>query len=162
MPSAGASSFPATSRAKSSTSTAAASARHSPTACCRDPKADCSPGSPSAAFSTVILVEGLFDLAVLWQAGFRNTTCAIGTQLTAAQITQLTDQPGRSVYIAFDQDDNQAGQKACPPASPAPRERRPSALTSSGCQTGMIPTATSSPAPPPPTSPPVCEQAQQL
>ncbi len=33
-------------------------------------------------FSTVILVEGLFDLAVLWQAGFRNTTCAIGTQLT--------------------------------------------------------------------------------
>ena len=31
-------------------------------------------------FSTVILVEGLFDLAALWQAGFRNTTCAIGTQ----------------------------------------------------------------------------------
>ena len=37
-------------------------------------------------FSTVILVEGLFDLAVLWQAGFRNTTCAIGTQLTPAQL----------------------------------------------------------------------------
>jgi DNA primase len=65
-----------------------------------------------STFSTVILVEGLFDLAVLWQAGFRNTTCAIGTQLTAAQITQLTDRPGRSVYIAFDQDDNQSGQKA--------------------------------------------------
>ena len=63
-------------------------------------------------FSTVILVEGLFDLAVLWQAGFRNTTCAIGTQLTPAQLAQLSDQPGRSVYIAFDQDDNQAGQKA--------------------------------------------------
>jgi DNA primase len=27
-------------------------------------------------------------------------------------LAQLTDQPGRSVYIAFDQDDNQAGQKA--------------------------------------------------
>ena len=53
----------------------------------------------------------LFDLAVLWQAGFRNTTCAIGTQLTPAQLAQLADQPGRSVYIAFDQDDNQAGQK---------------------------------------------------
>jgi DNA primase len=63
-------------------------------------------------FSTVILVEGLFDLAVLWQAGFRNTTCAIGTQLTPAQLAQFAEQPGRSVYIAFDQDDNQAGQKA--------------------------------------------------
>lgn len=63
-------------------------------------------------FSPVILVEGLFDLAVLWQAGFRNTTCAIGTQLTPAQLAQLADRPGRSVYIAFDQDDNQAGQKA--------------------------------------------------
>ena len=60
----------------------------------------------------MILVEGLFDLAVLWQAGFRNTTCAIGTQLTPPQLAQLADQPGRSVYIAFDQDDNQAGQKA--------------------------------------------------
>src|SRR5438552_8024654 len=65
-----------------------------------------------SSFSTVILVEGLFDLAVLWQAGFRNTTCAIGTQLTPPQLAQLADQPGRSVYIAFDQDDNQAGQKA--------------------------------------------------
>ncbi len=64
------------------------------------------------SFSTVILVEGLFDLAVLWQAGFRNTTCAIGAQLTPAQLALFTDQPGRSVYIAFDQDDNQAGQKA--------------------------------------------------
>ena len=63
-------------------------------------------------FSTVILVEGLFDLAVLWQAGFCNTTCAIGTQLTSAQLTQLADRPGRTVYIAFDQDENQAGQKA--------------------------------------------------
>lgn len=63
-------------------------------------------------FSTVILVEGLFDLAVLWQAGFRNTTCAIGTHLTPAQITQLCDGTHRSVSIVFDQDDNQAGQQA--------------------------------------------------
>lgn len=65
-----------------------------------------------SSFSTVILVEGLFDLAVLWQAGFRNTTCAIGAQLMPAQLAQLADQPGRSIYIAFDQDENQAGQKA--------------------------------------------------
>lgn len=65
-----------------------------------------------SAFSSVILVEGLFDLAVLWQAGMRNTTCAIGTHLTPAQWSQLCDQPGRIVYIAFDQDSNQAGQQA--------------------------------------------------
>jgi DNA primase len=64
-----------------------------------------------SSFSAVILVEGLFDLAVLWQAGFRNTTCAIGTQLTPAQLSQLAEQPRRPVYITFDQDDNQAGQK---------------------------------------------------
>ncbi len=63
-------------------------------------------------FSTVILVEGLFDLAVLWQFGFRNTTCAIGTHLTAAQLSQLADQPERCIYIAFDQDANQSGQQA--------------------------------------------------
>jgi DNA primase len=63
-------------------------------------------------FRDVILVEGLFDLAVLWQAGFRNTTCAIGTHLTPTQLTQLRENPDRSVYIAFDQDENQAGQSA--------------------------------------------------
>ena len=65
-----------------------------------------------SSFSTVVLVEGLFDLAVLWQAGFRNTTCALGAQLTPAQWAQLTDRPGRLIYIAFDRDSNQAGQKA--------------------------------------------------
>src|SRR6516162_7610193 len=46
-------------------------------------------------FSSVILVEGLFDLAVLWQAGFRNTP--IGTHLTPRHLAQLGDQPGRCV-----------------------------------------------------------------
>jgi DNA primase len=63
-------------------------------------------------FRNVILVEGLFDLAVLWQAGFRNTTCAIGTHLTPTQLAQLCENPDRCVYIAFDQDENQAGQRA--------------------------------------------------
>jgi len=62
--------------------------------------------------STVILVEGLFDLASLWQAGFRNTTCAVGTHLTPLQLAQLCDQPGRQIDIVFDQDDNHAGQRA--------------------------------------------------
>jgi len=63
-------------------------------------------------FSPVILVEGLFDLAVLWQSGFRNTTCAAGTHLTPFQWAQLTDRPGRQLYIAFDQGPHQAGQRA--------------------------------------------------
>jgi DNA primase len=63
-------------------------------------------------FSSVILVEGLFDLAVLWQAGFRTTTCALGTHLTPNQFRQLSDWPNRRVYLVFDQDENQAGQYA--------------------------------------------------
>jgi DNA primase len=61
---------------------------------------------------TVILVEGLFDLAVLWQAGFPQTTCAYGTHLNAVQWEQLCDRADRTVYIAFDQDGNGAGQDA--------------------------------------------------
>jgi DNA primase len=62
--------------------------------------------------SSVILAEGLFDLASLWQAGFRNTTSAIGTNLTPLQFHQLCDRLDRLVYIVFDQDENQAGQRA--------------------------------------------------
>ena len=32
-------------------------------------------------YPEVILVEGLFDYAVLWQAGFRNLTCSLGTPI---------------------------------------------------------------------------------
>jgi DNA primase len=63
-------------------------------------------------FPTVILVEGLFDLAVLWQAGFCNTTCAFGTHLTPAQLSQLCDGSGRQLFIAFDRDVNHAGQQS--------------------------------------------------
>jgi DNA primase len=64
------------------------------------------------SFPTVILVEGLFDLAVLWQAGFRNTTCTFGTCLTRTQFAQLCDNSNRQVTIAFDSDPNDAGQDA--------------------------------------------------
>jgi DNA primase len=63
-------------------------------------------------FRNVILVEGLFDLAVLWQTGFRNATCAIGTHLTPEQWAQLCEDDTRCIYLAFDQDDNHAGQQA--------------------------------------------------
>jgi DNA primase len=64
----------------------------------------------------VILVEGLLDLAVLWQAGFINTTCAFGVHLTERQFAQLTDQLDRTVLIAFDSDG--AGQNAARALAP--------------------------------------------
>jgi DNA primase len=59
----------------------------------------------------VILVEGLFDYAVLWQAGFHNVTCSMGNHLNAHQYRQLCDHP-RTVYLAFDTDTNGTGQQA--------------------------------------------------
>jgi len=59
----------------------------------------------------VILVEGLFDYAVLRQAGFQNVTCSLGTHLNDGQFRQLCDGP-RTVYIIFDVDANQSGQLA--------------------------------------------------
>jgi DNA primase len=59
----------------------------------------------------VILVEGLFDYAVLWQAGFRHLTCSMGSHLNARQFQQLCDGT-RTVYLAFDSDQNQSGQLA--------------------------------------------------
>jgi len=59
----------------------------------------------------IILVEGLFDYAVLWQAGFHNVTCSMGNHLNAHQYRQLCDLP-RTVYLAFDTDTNGSGQQA--------------------------------------------------
>jgi DNA primase len=59
----------------------------------------------------VILVEGLFDYAVLWQAGFHNVTCSMGNHLNVRQHRQLSDRP-RTVYLSFDADTNGSGQQA--------------------------------------------------
>jgi DNA primase len=62
-------------------------------------------------YPEVILVEGLFDYAALWQAGFQNVTCSLGTNLNARQFRQLCDGL-RTVYLAFDADTNGSGQQA--------------------------------------------------
>jgi len=62
-------------------------------------------------YPEVILVEGLFDYAVLWQAGFRNVTCSLGNHLNARQFQQLCDS-ARTVYVAFDADANGSGPRA--------------------------------------------------
>jgi Toprim-like len=62
-------------------------------------------------YPEVILVEGLFDYAALWQAGFRNVTCWLGTHLNQRQFRQLCD-ARRTVYLSFDADHNGSGQQA--------------------------------------------------
>ena len=62
-------------------------------------------------YPEVVLVEGLFDYAALWQAGFYNVTCSMGTNLNARQFRQLCD-GARTVYLAFDADRNGSGQQA--------------------------------------------------
>ena len=62
-------------------------------------------------YPEVILVEGLFDYAALWQAGFHNATCSLGAHLNARQFRQLCDGP-RIVYLAFDADTNGSGPQA--------------------------------------------------
>jgi DNA primase len=59
--------------------------------------------------SDVILVEGLFDFAALWQAGFHNVTCSLGNHLNKLQLRQLCDDTTRTVYLAFDSDANGSG-----------------------------------------------------
>jgi DNA primase len=78
--------------------------------------------SHARAYPEVILVEGLFDYAVLWQAGFQNVTCSLGTHLNARQFRQLCDGP-RTVYVTFDADPNGSGQQATRCLSQRLRER---------------------------------------
>jgi DNA primase len=73
-------------------------------------------------YPEVILVEGLFDCAVLWEAGFYNVTCSLGAHLNARQFRQLCDAP-RTVYLAFDADSNGSGQQAAHNLSRNLRER---------------------------------------
>jgi DNA primase len=59
----------------------------------------------------IILVEGLLDYAVLWQAGFHNVTCVLGNHPNAMQFQQVCD-ARRTVYVVFDSDANGSGQSA--------------------------------------------------
>jgi DNA primase len=70
----------------------------------------------------VILVEGLFDYAALWEAGFRNVVCSLGTHLNARQLRQFSN-AHRTVYLAFDSDANGSGQQAAQQLAPTLREQ---------------------------------------
>ena len=66
----------------------------------------------SLAWATVIVVEGVFDAAALWQAGFPNAVAALGSHLNNQQLAQLCEPDGRLIYICFDADCNGSGQRA--------------------------------------------------
>jgi DNA primase len=66
----------------------------------------------ASAFSRVIVVEGLFDVAALWQAGFPNTVGALGSHLNNLQLVQLCRMDERVAYVCFDADRNGSGQRA--------------------------------------------------
>lgn len=57
----------------------------------------------------ILLVEGFFDVAALWQAGFAHATCGGGAHLNRTQFQQLIT-GARIVWIVFDRDD--AGEQA--------------------------------------------------
>jgi DNA primase len=61
---------------------------------------------------TVIVVEGLFDLASLWQAGFGNAVALLGSHFLPRQQAQLCDGRTRTVYLCLDADENGSGQRA--------------------------------------------------
>jgi DNA primase len=65
-----------------------------------------------ASGARVILVEGLFDVAALWQAGFAETVAALGCHLNHPQRTELDQWHGRCAYLCFDADRNGSGQQA--------------------------------------------------
>ena len=60
----------------------------------------------------LIVVEGLFDLASLWQAGFTNAVALLGNHFTARQLAQLCGEQPRTVYLCLDEDANGSGQRA--------------------------------------------------
>jgi len=62
--------------------------------------------------ATLIVVEGLFDLASLWQAGFANAVALLGSHFNGRQQAQLLDGRPRTIYLCLDADANGSGQRA--------------------------------------------------
>lgn len=63
-------------------------------------------------FPSLILVEGLFDLAALWQAGFPQAVALLGSHASPTQMAQLQQRQGLRIHVCLDSDVNGAGQTA--------------------------------------------------
>jgi DNA primase len=62
--------------------------------------------------SRIIVVEGLFDVAALWQAGFPEAVAALGSHLNTRQLSELCQAGRRGIYLCFDADVNGSGPAA--------------------------------------------------
>src|SRR5687768_6289922 len=51
-------------------------------------------------------------VAALWQAGFPNAVCALGSYLNPVQLSELCRAGGPAIYICFDADRHGGGQRA--------------------------------------------------
>ncbi|HTC79525.1 MAG TPA: toprim domain-containing protein, partial [Terriglobales bacterium] len=60
----------------------------------------------------ILIVEGLFDLAALWQAGFPEAVAALGSHLNNRQLAELCQRGESVIHICFDADRNGSGQRA--------------------------------------------------
>src|SRR5262249_52392156 len=76
--------------------------------------------------------EGLFDYAVLWQAGFCNVSCAMGNHLNAHQVWQFCDGP-RNLYLNLNWHTNGNGHAA------AQEQGRPHKEQSIKATRGVVP-----------------------
>jgi len=63
-------------------------------------------------FPSILVVEGLLDLAALWQAGFANAVAIMGSHLNSIQVAELAGATNHTVYLCFDTDANGSGQRA--------------------------------------------------
>lgn len=63
------------------------------------------------AFPGIVVVEGLLDLAALWQAGFANSVAIMGAHLNATQLAQLCSATRHRIYLCLDADSNGSGQR---------------------------------------------------
>jgi DNA primase len=56
------------------------------------------------SYASLIVVEGLLDLAALWQAGFPQVVAVLGVWLNEQQMGQIGDSLARTVYVCLDSD----------------------------------------------------------
>jgi DNA primase len=66
----------------------------------------------SLAFPRGIVVEGLFDVAALWQAGFPEAVATLGSHGNNQQLAELCQAGPGLIYLCFDADRNGSGQRA--------------------------------------------------
>ena len=64
----------------------------------------------ASSYPELIVVEGLFDLASLWQAGFAHAVALLGCHFNRQQQAQIADGRSRTIYLCLDADANGRGQ----------------------------------------------------